>query len=147
MLSYSIYLMLYVLFFTSLAFIISPTRKSKILIFSIGAVVFIYQIIRDSTNYYKKLFALIIEICESDDRLNRRYISHNGQKQFIDEDLVVVVFRKNRSAFVQAGHVIFTTIIVILIYTSALSIILKFNDKMSDVIERFTTLITSFIPK
>lgn len=60
--------------------------------------------------------------------------------------MVVEVFRKIRPAFVQTGHAIFKTVIVILIYASALAFMLKFNDKLSDVIERLTILITSLTP-
>lgn len=127
-----------------MAFVISPTRKSKILIFIVSAIVFEYQIIRDSIHFYTKLFHIIVEICESDDTLKTNYIFDQGQS--VDEKLVIAVFREIRPAFVQTVNIIMKTVIVMLIYASALTFVLKFNDRMSDAIERLSILLTSVTP-
>lgn len=131
MLSYSIYLLFYILFFASWGFLISPNIKSKIIIFILGALVFEFQIIRDSIHFYSEFFHLIVEICQIDNSLKQKYITYQQKGQYINENLVTEVFRKVPPAFVQTGHVIIKTVIVGLMYASAFTFMSKFTKNIS----------------
>lgn len=94
------------IYFVSISFIISPNETSKYLVFSIWGCIFLFQTWRDFKNYYKKLFDMIVKVCEKSEELKKEHIVFKDDNEYIDQRIVIVVFRKVSPVYIQIGHII-----------------------------------------
>lgn len=144
--SYSIYLLIYVMYFVSIAFIISPNETSKYLIFFIWGCIFLFQTWRDFKNYYKNLFDMIVKVCEGKDQLKQKFIVSKDHAEYIKEEIIKVVFSKLSPVYVQIGHIILKFALVILVYVSSILFLNTNSEQLADLIEHITVLATSALP-
>lgn len=85
--SYSIYLLIYVLYFTTLAFIVLPNASSKYMIFTIWGIIFIVQVIKDSKHFYKGLFNVIVEVRDNNEKFRNKCISEEDNVVYISKGI------------------------------------------------------------
>ena len=149
--SYTVYIIVYALYFMWWALVTSPTETSGFLIFFSGGIVFVFKIVKYGISFYKELFNLTIEVCQqNEDCTKNKYIKLQNGIIYIKKDIVRTVQQAIYPFYISIGYTIMKLIAMMLLYISHVLVIKKYllntGTTGSDYFIQVTMLITSALP-